>query len=328
MTTAFRSIDLGRAVAAVSACCCALLVWWLASVHAEYRREQQIVDEVTRLQGKCELRYCGPAWIPEDLTNQLWLFDRIQSVEIDSPDCSPKEIAACLARRESAGHLEALSLCNQDLTLAAPHLKRLCRLKDLFLLYSTMNDSDLENLKGMEGLDYLDLSGTKVTGPGLRHLVGLTKLTYLVLRSCRIDEEHLQTLQRIPNLRYLDLCGSGISDSGLQHLASLNMLEGLLLQQSLISDSGLDHLVGLRRLRKLWLSQTSITDAGVARLASLHILEELNLSNTGISDEGLLVVGRMKNLRRVFVYVCANTTAEGRGNLQLSLPNGGVEPLP
>ena len=34
-------------------------------------------------------------------------------------------------------------------------------------------DAGLKHLKGLTGLQYLDLAGTKVTGPGLEHMKGL-----------------------------------------------------------------------------------------------------------------------------------------------------------
>ncbi len=106
----------------------------------------------------------------------------------------------------------------------------------------TVTDTDLEYLKELPDLEFLNLSSTDVSDAGLKHLKGLTRL-------------HL-----------LGLFGTDVSDAGLEHLKGLTSLESLGLGGTEVSDAGLEHLKGLTNLQYLNLRGTDTTDKGIAKL--------------------------------------------------------------
>lgn len=109
-------------------------------------------------------------------------------------------------------------------------------------LRGSITDRDLRHLKGLVGLQTLDLWGTQIRGEGLEHLKGLTDLQNLYLWNTRITDAGLAHLKGQTNLRSIDCWGTRISDAGLEHLK------------------------GLTNLKTLYLWETNATDAGVAEL--------------------------------------------------------------
>jgi Leucine-rich repeat (LRR) protein len=75
-------------------------------------------------------------------------------------------------------------------------------LQQLYLVEDAtrLTDVGLENLKGLSGLQRLDLSSWRVTETGLEHLRGLTSLQTLNLINTRLtDTEVAKLKQALPN---------------------------------------------------------------------------------------------------------------------------------
>jgi len=121
-------------------------------------------------------------------------------------------------------HLESLRLmsCKHVTNEGLVSLKKLSRLRTLFLTSTSISNSGLENLKGLKNLNELNLSSTRVSDSGLRHLRGLENLSYLALFETRV------------------------SDAGLEHLAALQGLERLWLGRTSVTEKGVSEF-----LRKL-----------------------------------------------------------------------------
>jgi len=69
------------------------------------------------------------------------------------------------------------------------------------LSFRDVSDADLEQLKGLTSLTYLDLSGTKVTDAGLKHLKGLSSLQTLYLAGTKVTHVGADRLKKaLPNL--------------------------------------------------------------------------------------------------------------------------------
>jgi len=63
-------------------------------------------------------------------------------------------------------------------------------------------DADVEHLRGLTALQYLDLMGTKVTDAGLVYLKGLTELQYLDLWATQVTEAGVEQLEKsLPNVK-------------------------------------------------------------------------------------------------------------------------------
>ena len=83
---------------------------------------------------------------------------------------------------------------------------------------ASVTDRDLEPLKGLTQLQWVDLRGTQVTDAGLEYLKGLKQL------------------------QALDLFGTHVTDSGLQRLRGLTQLSSLHLVRTHVTDEGVERL--------------------------------------------------------------------------------------
>jgi hypothetical protein len=92
--------------------------------------------------------------------------------------------------------------------------------KELRLNVSLQASTDLSPLSRLqpEDLQYLQLSGTRVTNAGLAHLQRLTGLRVLWLYDTRINDQGLVHLQGLTNLRVLNLRGTLVSPGGVDAL--------------------------------------------------------------------------------------------------------------
>ncbi len=152
-------------------------------------------------------------------------------------------------------------------------LKNLTRLELAF--QKDLNDDSFMGFTNHHNLEYVDLSGSQITGKTLKIIVS-SKLHTLVLYGCRsLDSEAISHLALCPNLEHLDISGCTISDKSL------------------------DVVGGLYKLKRLYLNYNKITSIGIAAVLGLTDLEELHLASCGLKDEDLISLYRLTKLRRV-----------------------------
>jgi curved DNA-binding protein CbpA len=112
-----------------------------------------------------------------------------------------------------------------------------------------IGDPQMEQLKGMTGLQLLDVSGTRVTDEGLLHLLDLVELDHLSLWDTAVSDKGMKVVGHMTGLRHLGLGNTGVTDSGLAALAGLENLRILQLWGTKVSGPGLEHLHGLKKLQ-------------------------------------------------------------------------------
>ncbi len=118
------------------------------------------------------------------------------------------------------GRVTRLNLASLKLTDIS-FLKKLPHLKELILRGTSIHTGDIEILRHLKELEYLDLSDNRLTGE-LSALVHL-KLTHLSLRKNSITD--VSILKKIRNLRVLNLSENQISDiSSLKYMHYLTRL--------------------------------------------------------------------------------------------------------
>ncbi len=119
-----------------------------------------------------------------------------------------------------------------------------------------VKDANLEPLKSIPELIWLNLANTEITNDGLKNIASLP-----------LKKLHLEKTQ--------------IGDDGLQHLKGLRDLEYLNIYATKVGDAGLQHLKGLTKLRKLYVWQSAVSEAGINDLQSalpeLVIVGEMSL---------------------------------------------------
>lgn len=108
--------------------------------------------------------------------------------------------------------------------------------------YTNAADAALTQLKDVNTLMQLNLSGVKFSEASAANLKPLVNLTHLHLEHTPITDAGLANVKDMVHLTYLNLFDTSITDAGLEHLS------------------------GLANLRNLHLWETKVTDAGVAKL--------------------------------------------------------------
>ncbi len=93
---------------------------------------------------------------------------------------------------------------------------------------SLIKDENLEAIKSLQRLEFIDLAGTQISHKGLRHLSKLPTLKRLAFWDCgRLDFRQVNALQKLPNLEVLDVHGTEVSLDHLCLLASIPSLKRL-----------------------------------------------------------------------------------------------------
>ena len=252
---------------------------------------------------------------------------------------------AGLVHLKKLTNLETLVLSStwvSDVGLA--QLTTLTQLKKLDLSDTPITDAGLVNLKGMTQLKYLRLSDTPITDAGLVNLNGMTQLTYLSLSrnfggfgprkspgphskspGPHISGRAFSTLSGLAGLEHLHLFGQDKIDVadiiGFTQLRTLGMSEIIELD-----DERLALISKLKNLEELHgFGWRSVSGAGIARLCGLKEMRELDLTMCpNLTDNDLSNLKNLSKLRSL--HLPHTTSAAGRDNLRLALPNTKIRP--
>jgi uncharacterized protein (TIGR02996 family) len=121
---------------------------------------------------------------------------------------------------------------------------------------AAVSDASCAHLARMQGLAFIDLSATQVTGAGIR------------------------ALREVPSLLHADLSFLYLGDGDIAELAALPGLRSLSVAFSQrLTDTALDTIEALHALEQLDLASTAITADGIDRLARMPHLRELGVYN-------------------------------------------------
>lgn len=131
-------------------------------------------------------------------------------------------------------------------------------------------DDDLADVGSLQDLTFVNLSVTKVKGPGLANLKSLPKLEMLELTHSRVPDDGLQYLEGLQGLKSLTLVWLDITDLGVEHLRSLKGLQRLDLSHTKVTDQGLQVLSSLS-LTWLDVRWTAVTADGVAQVHKKNV---------------------------------------------------------
>jgi Leucine-rich repeat (LRR) protein len=194
---------------------------------------------------------------------------------------------------------------------------------DINLHQPSVTDDTLKEFAVLTKLRKLRLFNSRVTGPGLRHLVGLPELVELDLSGSRaFPASGAKDIAALKHLRILDISGTKVTGAALKDLAPLTQLEELhatghfndtaaftvadslpnlkklIVNNSQLGDAGLTEIAAkMPRIQTLSIHGTQITDKGLTALPQAKTLEELELSFSNITDNSAKIVSGCTNLR-------------------------------
>jgi len=200
---------------------------------------------------------------PETRVQSQWFADKLKEAGISAKVVAAEgtdhgTINTNLAKSDDKPTQEMWKFMNASLSKVGPaHSEQIDKLKKLGarIMLDDQNrvigvnlgergvtDADLVHLRGLQHLQELDLTRTKITGAGLVNVKDLTALTKLFVTDTKVD------------------------DPGITHLKGLKALELVGLSGTKISDAALDHLRELKGLKRIFCLGTAVTAAGVEKL--------------------------------------------------------------
>lgn len=157
------------------------------------------------------------------------------------------------------------------------------------------SDEGLKWCRQRNDIVKLNLSGTSITGGGLKYL------THLPLKNLQMNQtgvSDLDNLAKIPSLECIELNKTLIKDDCLRSIAQLPNLRTLKVQEDNLHDEAINEILKHKNLEYLSIgSNSGITDDGVNKLMDLKKLRVLRLSADRVSDDGLRRVEQLKDLR-------------------------------
>jgi len=226
---------------------------------------------------------------------------------------SEKLNAADIAKLSAMSELSDLFVngwaFREDAIVAIAQLRN-PKLRSVDLTNTPTSDTALAAFATHPTLASLNLSRTKVTAEGMRHVVKMKQLQALYLDDAAIGDEGLEILVDAPKLKILNLgefkrvsrrgwaaigrmrqlevlTARGWIGEQIEELAAAPKLKSLAVGDPLFMDAGGMQLGKLKHLRNLVLRSARIGDASMPAIGSLPALETLDLDGTGVTDAGM-----------------------------------------
>ena len=162
-----------------------------------------------------------------------------------------------------------------------------------------LTDEAMALLPALSKLEWLEISGGKVTATGVAHLKGCPEMKRLYIYDINLAGDKLQWLEALTRLEALSLQRTGVDASVMESIKSSN-LSVLNLSGNPIGDELLDAVARIRELEVLALADTRVTGPGLEKLRGMHWLNQLNLMRCNIQDRDIEVFLSMPNLRIVY----------------------------
>jgi hypothetical protein len=167
----------------------------------------------------------------------------------------------------------------------------------LCLHATSVKDEHLRYLSGLRSIEFIDLSGTRVTGEGFRDL------DLPILRGIRLDD-------------------CPVTDATVRRI-DIPSLEALYLGNTTITGIGLGAM-RTAKIRQLHLYRTSVTASDLAHLKRFELLLTLNLEGRIIDREAIGHLSKCMNLRWISLHsdLPKGVTLE---EVRKSLPNCNIQ---
>lgn len=154
----------------------------------------------------------------------------------------------------------------------------------------------LQKLKG-DDLQVLRLNKLTFNQSDLQYLSGLTGLQRVELDSTDVDDKSLKILAKLPNLVFISMTRSLVTGKSLADLAPLKKLTTLQLGHNALCDGNLNGLAAITSLRALRIQACQLRDKDLEPVGQLKALESLTLhENKSLTDKSIKYLAKMPNL--------------------------------
>ena len=187
-------------------------------------------------------------------------------------------------------YLEPLKVTLLDLsrnTLRPGTMARIVRLpylrKLILIGCSGIEDRDLSQLKELNNLMMVSVSGPGITGGACEYLSELSKLQAISLREVSLKEEDLRQLSKLPQLTSLGLSSCKMNSRTASVIADLPGLTRLKLAKCRLDKKVAAAIAKSKTINNLDLSQVEASSAAILSMKTLP-LKTLRLSDTRVDE--------------------------------------------
>lgn len=152
----------------------------------------------------------------------------------------------------------------------------------------TFNQSDLQYLTGLTGLQRIELDSTDVDDKSLKILAKLPNLVFISMTRSLVTGKSLADLAPLKKLTVLQLGHNALCDGNLKGVAVITSLKALRSQACQLRDKDLEPIGLLKGLESLTVHENkSLTDKGIRYLAKMPNLHYLDIGQTSITASGI-----------------------------------------
>lgn len=205
-----------------------------------------------------------------------------------------------LTKLKNLEHLYIQSKNVDDKT--AEYISKLVSLKSLFIMGpSQLTDKGLAKLTSLKNLEGLSISGTKVSGEGLKLLKMFPKLMVLHLENLNLEDRDIDVISRLKILTVTLSNNQKITSSGFDKLGNLKRLLGLIVANTQFNDKNLNLIFKLKPI-VLDISFTKVTPSGIQKISQLKKLENLNVAGLNLIDSDIRCLTNLKRLSSLNVH--------------------------
>ncbi len=234
---------------------------------------------------------------------QLADFSKLTKLVLDGPKTSSATFEA-ISNLQGLQHLE-LERSNpspEDLD----HLKGLKNLKFIQLYTASITEEAMKKLSEFPALEQIRCAKTRVGDAELKHLENLKTLKAIDLSDCnRVTIEGVRSLVKCPKLSFLKVWGPSIDNACMSEVAKMKSLRVLGISDTRVDDEGISKLAGLN-LVEVQMTRTRIGDDGIRVISQMKNVESLVLRDTGLTDESVKYVSGLEKLKKLDLSECTS----------------------
>ncbi len=184
------------------------------------------------------------------------------------------------------------------------HLKGLKKLKFLQLQLATLSNAAVKKISEFPALEQIRCAKTRVSDADLVHLANLKTLKAIDLSdNTGVSIKGITELAKCPKLSFLKVYGPAINDEVLKVVGTMKSLTVLGLNDTAVTDVGLKELKGLD-LKEIHLLRTLISDESLKLISEMPNVVSLNLRDTRLTDEGIEYLTKLDKLQKLNLSEC------------------------
>ncbi len=148
-----------------------------------------------------------------------------------------------------------------------------------------LTDGALVHLKNLPQLEYITLSGVKLTGNVCFHLSKIPQLKSITMAGVPLTVTAAKSLSQAPQLVALQLSKSNLNSIACRELAKCKKLTNLLFLDCEITGEGLSMIAAAPEVSFLSFGGTILPDHGLDQLKRMRKLKYLAVKNSGLTDK-------------------------------------------